>query len=145
MVSDLCKNSSPEKGLCCSDEAFELMNKIKEFNYKHIYLSDRLIPSIRFFELVLNEIYNTLKKAFDYENTLQNVKELEKFYPKLSKSFSSYLCYYYDFGNRDSLHLKNKVLFDIHKEEDFVKAILYYISGMTDNFAMEIYNEIIGF
>lgn len=145
LVSDLCKNSSPEKGLCFSDEAFELMNKIKEFNYKHIYLSDRLIPSIRFFELVLNEIYNTLKKAFDYENTLQNVKELEKFYPKLSKSFSSYLCYYYDFGNRDSLHLKNRVLFDIHKEEDFVKAILYYISGMTDNFAMEIYNEIIGF
>ena len=28
---------------------------------------------------------------------------------------------------------------------DFYKAIIYYISGMTDNFAIEIYNEIINF
>ena len=30
-------------------------------------------------------------------------------------------------------------------EKDFYKAIIYYISGMTDNFAVEIYNEIIHF
>ena len=36
LVSDLCKNSSPEKGLCFSDDAYVLMNKIKQFNYKTI-------------------------------------------------------------------------------------------------------------
>ena len=52
---------------------------------------------------------------------------------------------YYDFGNRESLKLKNKILFSIDNEKDFCKAIIYYISGMTDNFAIEIYNEIINF
>ena len=35
-------------------------------------------------------------------------------------------------------------LFFTHKE-DFYKSIISYISGMTDNFAIEIYNEIIRF
>ena len=52
---------------------------------------------------------------------------------------------YYDFDNRENLRLKNKVLFSIDNEKDFYKAIIYYISGMTDNFAIEIYNEIIHF
>ena len=30
-------------------------------------------------------------------------------------------------------------------ERDFCKAIIYYISGMTDNFAIETYNKIVGF
>src|SRR5699024_9836412 len=34
LIYDLCNNSSPEKGLCFSDTSLELMNKIKEFNYK---------------------------------------------------------------------------------------------------------------
>jgi len=36
-------------------------------------------------------------------------------------------------------------LFSIDNVRDFYKAIIYYISGMTDNFAIEIYNEIINF
>ena len=59
LVSDLCQNSSPEKGLCFSESAFELMNKIKEFNYKHIYFSNRVKAAMKYFELVKNEIYDT--------------------------------------------------------------------------------------
>ena len=33
----------------------------------------------------------------------------------------------------------------LKKEKDFCKAIIYYISGMTDNYAIEIYNKIIRF
>ena len=42
-------------------------------------------------------------------------------------------------------NLKNKVVFDMSVSTDFYKAIIYYISGMTDNFAISCYNEIIGF
>ena len=34
LIKDLCDNSSPEKGLCFSDKAFELINQINKFNYK---------------------------------------------------------------------------------------------------------------
>lgn len=145
LVTDLCENSSPEKGLCFSDNAFELLNKIKEFNYKNIYYSDRIMPSNNFFKLVINQIYDKLKNCFDEKNTLLNIKKLDKFYPILSNGFSDFLQNYTDFGNREELKLKNKVVFDINNKKDFYKSILSYISGMTDNFAIEIYNEIISF
>ena len=145
LVSDLCENSSPEKGLCFSDEAFSLLNQIKQFNYDNIYNSNRILPSNRYFELVISEIYNTLKNTYDGNNTLNNLNVLSKSFPKLSKSFISFINNYYDFGNRDNLRLKNKVIFNIENPNDYYKCILYYISGMTDNFAIEIYNEIIRF
>lgn len=145
LVNDLCKNSTPELGLHFSDEAFSLMNKIKTFNYLNIYTNDRLKPSVRYFKLVINEIYDTLKSCFDGKNTINNIKELSKISRKLSESFIGFVYSYYDYGNRDELHLKNKILFDINSEVDFYKCILFYISGMTDNFAIEIYNDIIGF
>ena len=145
LVCDLCENSSPEKGLCFSKKAFDLMNKIKEFNYKHIYFSRRTLTSTKYFRLVINEIYDILKDCFDKENTLTNLNNLRKFYPKLADGFYHFLENYCDFADREELKLKNKIIFDISKEKDFSKAIISYISGMTDNFAMEMYNEIIRF
>ena len=145
LISDLCENSLPEKGLCFSDSAFLLLNQIKQFNYDNIYKSTRILPSNRYFELVISEIYNTLKNTYDGNNTLNNLNILSNSFPKLSRSFNSFINNYYDFGNRDKLKLKNKVIFDIDNPKDYYKCILYYISGMTDNFAIEIYNEIISF
>ena len=145
LVCDLCENSSPEIGLSFSSKAFNLMNKIKEFNYKHIYFSRRTRTSTKYFKLVINEIYDILKECYDNENTLQNLNSLRKFYPKLANEFYHFLENYCDFGNREKLKLKNKIIFNISDEKDFSKAIISYISGMTDNFAMEMYNEIIRF
>lgn len=145
LVYDLCENSSPENGLCFSDEAFHLINKIKEFNYKNIYFSDRIKPSNRYFELVLTEIYNTLKACFDGKDVFSSAKSLEKFYPKLYRDFSDFLYSFYDYSGRSSSKFKNKVLFSSSSASDFYQAILFFISGMTDNYAMNIYNQIIGF
>ena len=145
LISDLCQNSSPENGLCFSDEAFDLMNKAKRFNYLNIYFCDRIKPSIKYFRLVLNEIYDTLKNCFDGKNTLNSIKSLSKVSKLLSDSFSGFYRQYYDCGDRDLLHLKNYIFFNVDSEVDYSRCILYYISGMTDNFAIDVYNDIIGF
>lgn len=145
LIYDLCENSSPEKGLCLSENALNLMNRIKAFNYKYIYASDRIKPSTRYFRVVINEIYNLLKSMYDGQNTLNKLNDISDIYPNLCKGFINFITDYYDFDNRENLRLKNKVLFSIDNEKDFYKAIIYYISGMTDNFAIEIYNEIIHF
>lgn len=145
LIRDLCENSSPEKGLCFSNESLALLNKIKEFNYKNIYSCKRIKPSTRYFNLIINEIYDLLKSTYNGIKTLDNLKSLATTYPKLGNSFINFIYNYYDFGNRELLKLKNKVLFSIDNEKDFYKVIIYYISGMTDNFAIEIYNEIINF
>ena len=143
LIYDLCINSSPEKGLCFSDEALQLMNKIKKFNYEYIYLSKLLQASNNFFSIVLNQIYTTLKDAYDGNNTLNKLQYLEKFYPHLIKGF---LDWFNNFS-KDSLknNLKNKKLFDIEIPTDYYFSIILYISGMTDKFAIDMYNEIIGY
>lgn len=145
LIKDLCQNSSPTEGLCFSEEAFHLLNKIKNFNYLNIYQCDRIKPSKRYFKLVLTEIYNTLKNCYDGENTLNRLKNLSKVSCMLSESFIGFVYQYYDYGNRDELKLKNRILFEKTSEVDYCRAIIYYISGMTDNFAIDIYNDIIGF
>ena len=142
LVYDLCTNSSFEKGLCFSDKYLNLLNELKAFNYKNIYFCDRIQPSIRYFEVVLNEIYNILKSY--YSNDLQtSLNKLCHVYPKLGNSFKGFINLFYDFGDRT--FCKNTILFSSNNEKDFYHCILYYISGMTDHFAIEAYQEIIGF
>lgn len=143
LIKDLCGNSSPENGLCFSQKMFDLMNELKKFNYEYIYLSDRLRPSSRYFDLVLNEIYNTLKNTYDRENTLNKISKMKKFYPDILNNFEEWLSKYWTYERKENS--KNEVLFNIADEKDYTKAIIYYISGMTDNFAIEMYNKIIGF
>ncbi|MBQ3416022.1 MAG: HD domain-containing protein [Clostridia bacterium] len=145
LITDLCKNSSPEKGLCFSKEALDLMNKIKAFNYKNIYLSKRLMPSNRYFNLVINEIYDTLDEAYDKKNTIEKLDNLSKTYPKLFTDFKNWLLDYTYIPNREQSKLKNKIIFDINNQADYRRSIIYFISGMTDNYAIDSYNEIISF
>ncbi len=143
LICDLCENSSMEKGLAFSDETFKLANEIKDFNYKHIYQSDRLQPSNEYFKMVINQIFNLLKTTYNGINTTQKLNDLQKIYPKLIESFKDWISNYWNLVRKENS--QNDIIFDMENEKDYYKAIIYYISGMTDNFAIEIYNEIIGF
>lgn len=143
LIYDLCLNSSPEKGLCFSEKALDTMNKIKDFNYKYIYLSDILKPSEEYFSIILNRIYNTLKGVYNGENTYYNFMQLERFYPNLVRGFKEWFDNFYVLADRSNL--RNKVLFNLNNAKDYYFAILIYIAGMTDKFAIDTYNEIIGF
>ena len=143
LIFDLCSNSSPEIGLCFSDKAFTMLNKIKEFNYKNIYLSDRLSISTEYFKLVIDTIYYILKKCYDDDGSLNNMNKMKNIYPGVVTNFEEWLSNYWNLERGE--HQKNKVIFDITNEKDFSKAIIIYISGMTDNFAIDTYNNIINF
>ena len=143
LIYDLCNNSSPDKGLCFSDQSLELMNKIKKFNYEYIYSSDILKPSDNYFSVVIEQIYNTLKNTYNGTKTFDQLHKLKKFYPNLVTRFIDWFNNFSTLGDRENL--KNKVLFDIEKPNDYYFAIVLYIAGMTDKFAIDTYNEIIGF
>ena len=121
------------------------MNEIKAFNYKYIYNCKKLQSANKYFELVINEIYDTLISSYDGKSFLSSVKNLKKHYPNLSNSFYKFLQPYCKSINREELRLRNKIIFNDENIENFHQAILYYISGMTDHFAMNTYQEIIGF
>ena len=143
LIRDLFNNSTIENGLCFSKEAFDLMKKVKKFNYENIYYSKKVHSSVKYFDLILTEIYTTLKSSFNGENMFTSAKSLSKSFPKLSADFSDFLLQYCSFENRDNSIFKNVVIFNEHNEQNYIKAILTYITGMTDNFAINLYNEII--
>lgn len=143
LIWDLCENSSPEKGLCFSDETFNLLKEIKDFNYKHIYTARKLKPAIRYFSIVLNEIYFTLKSTYDGKNTIYKIRKLKKMYPEVIENFQEWLENYWNQQRKDVN--QNDIIINMEDEKSFSKAIIYYISGMTDNFAIDTYNKIIGF
>lgn len=145
LIFDLCTNSNPDDGLIFSDESLQLLDNIKAFNYKNIYYSDKVLASEKYFELVLTQIFEILKSAYDKENTLENLNKMKKNYNSVVTPFIKWINCYWNLTDRENTNLQNKVLFDINNEKDYLKAIIYYISGMTDNYAIECYNNIIWF
>ena len=145
LISDLCKNSNPEDGLKFSKEAFDTMNELKSFNYQKIYNSDYMQPSIRYSKLVINEVFYALLKPFEEGYTLRNLKRLKKYYPNLVSEFIDWLSNYSLISTRENEKYNNKILYNINNRNDYIKAILIYISGMTDNYIIKVYNEIISF
>lgn len=141
LILDLCENSSIERGLCFSEETFETLKNIKEFNYSNIYSNKKIAPSVRYFSIVLNEIYFVLKNTYDGRNTLNKIKMMKKIYPGVIDNFEQWIKGYWNLKRNDEN--QNDIIVNIENEKEYSKAIIYYISGMTDKFAIDIYNKII--
>ncbi len=145
LTGDLCKNSTVEDGLRFSKEAFDTMEKIKKFNYEKIYRNDKIQPTIRYFTVVINEIFYTLKNEYNGTATLKNLKKMKRYYPVLSEEFSSWLETYANCDERDNNKYFNKVVYDLNNIKNYSRAIIDYISGMTDQYIVRVYNEIVSF
>ena len=130
-IKDLCENSSLENGLCFSDEKFEMLNNLKEFNYKNIYLSEKTLGSVDYFELVLNKLFWFLSRMNFRDD------DMKKICPVLADDFNKWLKEFF------SLDINRKHI--IITDREFLQAVVYYIAGMTDNYAIEMYNKIISF
>lgn len=143
LVKDLCENSSIENGLCFSNETFKLIKEIKDFNYKYIYKANKISASTRYFSIMLHEIYYILKGAYNGNKTLEKIHQMKKIHPELFSGFEDWLSDYWQYDRKETNC--NEILFNIENEKDYCRAIIYYISGMTDNFAIETYKRITGF
>lgn len=142
LIADLCLNSSANEGLKFSTATFEKIKRLKQFNYKYIYKHKCMKPSERYFSLVLNEIFNTLNECYDGMNTLEKLNSIKPFYTKVIDTFIKWISCYWNIET-DRTHLKNKILYDMNNIKDYQTAIITYISGMTDSYAIETYNDVV--
>ena len=76
-----------------------------------------------------------------------DIEETRKSCPKLIKSFEEWLIKYSNFNleKKNQLKLDNKVIYNVEIQKEYRKAIIDFVSGMSDNFAIEMFNEIISF
>ena len=143
LTVDLLKNTSIEKGLTFSERGVTLINTLKKFNYERIYRNDKLLKSDEYFKTIIYTIYDVLKAT--YSNKIDNIIDNNKMYSELTTEFVNWLKNYCIDEQNSEIKLKNNKMYDINKKEDYYSAIIEYISGMTDNKAIDTYNKIISF
>ena len=145
LIVDICNNSTPEQGICFSKGKLSLIDSIKKYNYENIYLNPRMDAANEYFKVIINRIYNTLKDMYSEGNAIfKKFEEYEKFYPNVISQFREWLNRYWSLNSRENSNLSNRIIFNLN-EKDYCKAIIEFIAGMTDNFAIDVYNEIIRF
>ena len=151
MIIDLCKNSSPDLGLCLSSDMHNQLVDIKQFNYDYIYNNDRLKPYKKYSELVLTELTEVLISYYKVENTLEHLNDKQFYNKKFIKDFALWLMHYCDneFSNRlkelnpNTSDLNRKIYRNLENEELYIQAVVDFIAGMTDNYAYESFEELL--
>lgn len=146
-IIDLCENSSPEVGIKISEANFKAMNALKEFNYNHIYFHKRLEAYKSYAKLIITSIFKLLKELYDRDNTIKNLKRYELVYPLLITTFVEWLEKYAEPNKRShpGNRYENQIIYDLFNQRDCLRAIVDFISGMTDTFAKRVFDEIITF
>lgn len=126
-VSDLIKTSKKVNKIGFSDSAYELLIEFKNFNYKYIYLSKKLIEYHIYFERILKLLYDYLNEILGkYGSNYENYKKENNF---IAFRFSDYL--------------KKMEVFYKSNNEKIEMSVLDYIAGMTDDYAIECAKELI--
>ena len=126
MVNDLIAKSLETGRIGFSDDVFQAMIKLKNFNYERIYGNPRLSSYHRYFERVLTTLYNYLQQLFDnLGDDYESYKAENNF---LAARFSDY------YGKMKSFYG------DVDGGTD--NLVFDYIAGMTDDYALSCINEI---
>jgi dGTPase len=159
LIIDLCKNSDPGNGLKLSDKFFEIMNSIKSFNNKYIYNHERLKTYAAYARIVMQSIFNFLKQFYSQEKTINKLLLNVDRFPILIKTFLEWTIKYFkgyeeidlisgiymrDIKNWKNIY-KNKKIYNIKNEEDYLRSIIDFLAGMTDNFAIRVFQELTTF
>lgn len=144
-IIDLCRHSNPKNGIRISQDTLHLMNSLKKFNNENIYYHQRLDTYREYAKLIIGSVFQALKGLYRGGKTFEEIKRYSGIYPTLVSVFLEWLLKYTHSKERP-LRFKNAVLYDLSKgESEYVRAIIDFISGMTDMFAIKVFNEITTF
>jgi len=147
-INNLCGMSTPEAGIQFSHQYLDLINKVKDFNYRNIYNHPRLKHYQAYANMVLESLFNQLIQLYGTPAHLKDeLKLLEKIYPSLAGSFAYWLMKYSDLDLEERAHTKfgNHLVYQLESRTDYTKAVADYLSSMTDHFAIKLFSELIHF
>ncbi len=148
LVTDLCEQSSPGEGMHYSDDHLKFLREIKDFNYKYIYNNERLVIFHDYAKLILDSVFKVLYKMYRGNDTISYINDhYLGIYPELCSTFITKLEKFSDLGGlkeRNPMY-QNRVIYSLGQKEDYIMAIIDYLSSMTDYFAIKIFDELTTF
>ena len=153
LIIDICQNSNPECGIKLSQRFNEQLKEIKEFNYRNIYHNPRLKPYFEYVELIITQLFETLVSLYDNKHTLKGMFDNKKYAPAFFSSFAQWLSRYCCSSivpdgelKKESLNCENEKIYqELETKVLYIQAVIDYISGMTDRFAIAAFNELLQF
>ncbi len=126
LVLDVITNSQKTESISFSDEVYQAVRELVEFNYKKIYKHPKMTSYNAYFERILSTIYQYLSDLFcKYGKDFEKYKEEKN---TLALRFSNYL--------------KKMENFYTQFDKNYNMAVIDYIAGMTDYFAIDSLQEI---
>ncbi len=129
LVNDIIENSLKTGKICFSDKIHETFLQLIEFNYKKIYLNEKLKIFEKNFSMILLTIYNYLSEIYcNYKFSFEKYLKEKNF---LAIRFSDFIKKMHDFYNSDE------------EKDSIYSPIVDYIAGMTDSYAIESAQEIL--
>jgi dGTPase len=127
LVNDLIKNSNKTDGIAFSDDIFEAVCLMKEFNYEMIYKSSLLSGYRKYFTRLLNLVADYLNSLYSEFKSNSDLYEDEK--NMLASGFAQHVS-----------EMESKY---IEREGNSDLLVYDYIAGMSDNFALDCGKEIL--
>lgn len=115
IIKDLVNNSIGKDYLCMSDNIFNAIVKLKQFNFDYIYSKVNSKETIKYYEKVFNTVFDSCL------DDVRNNRTTEKI-------FTVYL------NNMSSEYIDNTTS---------ERKVIDYIAGMTDDFIINEFKEII--
>lgn len=153
MITDVCEHSSPESGLFFGERYQRLMDDVKDFNTTYIYKHPRLHPFCRYARLVLEELFAALADTYAGPDTLHRLMERQRFGTgsALLCDFALWLAAYVTAPIPRSINSRlcvaryenEKIYGDLTCEKDFLRAVRDYVAGMTDGYAIRMFEELL--
>ncbi len=153
LIKDICQNSTPGTGLSLSKKMFEQISELRKFNYEHIIKNKRLDTYVKYSQLVINELFEVL---LDYYNLYRDrvIFELSDSgfdNRKFVKDFAKWLVQYvemdfrgYEWAEKISERCTNKKIYGtLSSEKQYIRAVLDFIAGMTDVYALNAFDELL--
>lgn len=149
-IISICENSSPENGIRLDEKYNNMLNEVKNFNYKAIYKNQKFDIYRNYVSLIIRSIFETLIKEYDHENTINKLLQMKKVYPTLIKDFLQHINQYstlsphkQDIIRQINKFKNTKIYGNLETKEIYAEAIIDYISGMTDRYAITVFNELL--
>ena len=104
-------------------------------------------------ELVLKSIFEVLKDCYAKEYTFVNIINTKRESATLSESFSKWLARYCNIDivpeklQKDvSIRCDNKKIYNnLESKSIYYQAIIDFLTGMTDRYAIKIFNELLAY
>lgn len=149
-IISICENSSLKSGIRLSEKYNQMLNDIKDFNTRAIYKNPKFDVYRKYAALIIRSLFETLMKEYDGENTPRKLSQLLKVYPILIKDFLQHINQYsllpphnQDVARQMLKYKNQKIYSNLETKEIYAQAILDYISGMTDRYAIAVFNELL--